>query len=56
MNQVGYIPTRKFKTLSAAKKFARARIEEGYGTVRLYQAGLPRTKGYHVTVRYADKF
>jgi hypothetical protein len=44
-----------FTSIAEAKKFARAKIQEGFQSVNLFPYGTPRTKGFKVTVRYGDK-
>ena len=47
--------SKTFTSMQEARKFARAKISAGYQTVNLFSSGTPRTKGYKVVVRFADK-
>lgn len=49
------MPQRTLDSIEAAKRFGRAKIEQGYQSVSMFRSGTPRSKGFRVVVRYADK-
>jgi hypothetical protein len=49
------MPSQTFTSTAEARRFARAKIQEGFQSVNIFPHGTPRTKGFKVTVRYGDK-